>query len=191
MARRDAWKLTTNRPTPTAESGVGPAKLSFTAAAPVAGAWLQIELPETTTLSELRLSSANSPRNFTRAYRIELSTDGENWGEPVATGRGLGPIVDVTFTPTKAKWVRITHTQAQFGFGRGRGAAPGASGPADTTTSTTATDTSAVGETASRGGATNAGGRGRGAGAAPAGSDWTLDDVQLFQPIPTAATATP
>lgn len=197
VGNRDAWKLTTNRPAQAAGAGTNattasPAKLSFTANAPVTGAWLQIELPEATTLSEMRLSSTNSPRNFTRAYSIELSTDGENWGEPVATGRGLGAIVDVTFTPTKAKWVRITHTSPQAGFGRGRGAGPGAGGAAAGGGNAGA---------AARGGAAAA----PGATAAPAGAplptptggatpaqpppDWTLDEIQLFQPVSTLAAA--
>src|SRR6185295_1270381 len=87
VGNRSAWKFTTNRPDGKPVEGaptVGPAALSFTVNAPVADAWLQIELPETATISEMRLSSVNSPRNFTRSYKIELSTDGENWGEPVA-----------------------------------------------------------------------------------------------------------
>jgi mono/diheme cytochrome c family protein len=186
LANRAAWKLTTNRPAAAAEgatpggdaAAIGPAAFSFTAKAPVAGAWLQIELPEAVMLSELRLSSAANPRNSTRAYKIELSTDGENWGE-VATGRGLGPIVDVAFTPTKAKWVRITHT-SPFGFGRGgAGGGRGAGGPARGGENPGANNTTgSAAAAAPGGGASPPGGRGFG----PPPNDWTLDDVQLFQP---------
>ncbi len=181
VGNRDAWKLTTNRPaSPAPAEGdatavVGPAKFSFTAKAPVTNAWLQIELPEPTLLSELRLSSVSAPRNYTRAYRIELSTDGENWGEPVATGRGGGPITDITFAPTKAKCIRITHTQP-FGFGRGGGANSGAGARGTTATSTKAP---------SRGGDSTAAATRVPGG--PPQSDWTLDDVQLFQPVANAA----
>ncbi len=190
---RSAWKFTTNRP---AKSGAGdapatgPAALSFTATAPVTNAWLQIELPDVVTISEMRLSSAKSPRNFTRAYKIELSTDGENWGEPVATGRGLGPIVDVSFTATKAKWIRLTHTQAQFG--RGGLGGPGRAGgnPANASTAPTGVVVAgAPGADAPAGanGAPAAGRGGGGGGQSP--TDWTLDDVQLYQPVPTPAAA--
>ncbi len=179
VGHRDAWKLTTNRPAST-ETGdtrsppaPGPAKLSFTAKAPVSGAWVQLELPEATVLSELRLSSVSAPRNYTRAYRIELSVDGENWGEPVATGRGLGPIVDITFAPTKAKWVRITHTQP-FGFGGGRGGGASSSAGARGATASGATAPARGGDAAAV--------AARGSGGPPQ-PDWTLDDVQLFQPV--------
>ena len=190
VAHRDAWKLTTNRPSPapatgTTPSPTGAAKLSFTAKAPVTGAWLQIELPEPATLAEIRLSSEKSPRNYTRAYSIELSTDGENWGEPVATGRGLGPIVEIAFAPTKAKWIRITHTQSQFGFGRGGAGGPGGGaagrGPATGENAGTA-------NAPARGGATGAGGARGGFGPGQS-TDWTLDDIQLFQPAPNSPTA--
>jgi mono/diheme cytochrome c family protein/glucose/arabinose dehydrogenase len=188
LGNRDAWKLTTNRPAPTATAksdsaaGVGPAKFGFTVKAPVTGAWLQIELPEPATLAELRLSSVSSPRNTTRSYRIELSADGEHWGEPVATGRGLGPIVDIAFPPTKAKWIRITHTQP-FGFGGGRSSAPATSTSSAARGATPGNTTNAPASTAPAAGTgTNTPSASRSFGGPPP-TDWTLDDVQIFQPV--------
>ncbi len=182
VSNRDAWKLTTNRATDAADGGIAPAKFSFNVKAPVGGAWLEIELPTLTTLSDIRLSSVREPKNYTRNYRIEFSADGQNWGEPVASGRGAGPIIDISFPPASAKWIRITHTQPQFGFGRGgftggggargRGAAPDASAAA------TPPGRGAGGMTGDGAGARG----GFGGGQAPA--DWTLDDVELFQPAP-------
>ena len=178
VANRDAWKLTTNRPADTIDTGTAPAKFSFNVKAPVAGAWLQIELPTATTLSEIRLRSVSAPKNYTRAYRIEFSADGENWGEPIASGRGLGPITDISFTPAKTKWIRITQTQPQFGFGRGgnaggAGGAPGR-GPA--------ADNAAPANLPARGPAPGPAAARGGFGPGPAPTDWTLDDVQLLQP---------
>ncbi len=138
IGNREAWKFTSNRGVPggaaTVTAAPDPVKQIFTATAPVTGAWLQIELPEAATLSDIRVSSAVRPENFTRAYKVELSTDGQNWGEPVATGQGTGALVDISLPPTSTKWVRITHTEppviAPAGGGRGgrgaggRGAAP-------------------------------------------------------------------
>lgn len=186
VGNRGAWKFTTNRPGRTGDGAApstGPATLSFTVEAPVvADAWLQIELPEAVTIAEMRLSSANSPRNFTRSFKIELSMDGENWGDPVATGRGIGPIVDVTFPATKAKWVRITHTRVQFGRGGFGGGGPGRAGAAPTGGDTSGTDRPA--------GAAAGPARGGGFGGGPAPTPWTLDEVQLYKPAPTAFTAT-
>ncbi|MEO6569577.1 MAG: discoidin domain-containing protein [Opitutaceae bacterium] len=204
------WKLTTNRPAGATANAETPsaASLSFTAAAPVAGAFFQIELPEPVPLSELRLSSVKSPRNYARGYRIELSADGETWTEAVSNGAGTGPIIDASFPATKAKWVRITHTQTQFGRG-GRGAGGGRGGPggnagapaapadpavaapapATATTATAATVPGApinavVPTPAPAGPPPGRGGQGP--------TDWTLDDVQLFQPAPSVpVTAAP
>ncbi len=187
VPNRHAWKLTTNRPADASEANTaGPAAFPFNVKGPVTGAWLQIELPEAATIAEMRLSSVGTPRNATRSYRVELSTDGENWGEPVAVGRGLGPMVEIAFAPTKTKWIRITHTQPQFGRGGGGG---GGGGPARGATpgpnSTPGPAVPAVAaDGAARGGEANAGGGGRGAS-----PDWTLDDVQLFQPVVKVVTA--
>lgn len=220
VGNRAAWKITTNRtgaapaavPVAALADGaapvavavpetVGPATLSFTAAAPVTGAWLQVELPEVATLSDIRVSSEKSPNNYTRAYKVELSADGQAWGEPVATGNGTGALVDISFPPTKAKFVRITHTEppvvapARGGAGRGAGGrgAPGAGGPGGFAGPAGA----GPGAPGGPGGAAPAGGAGRGgagrgaggqgfgrggAGAAPASINWTVDDIQLFTP---------
>lgn len=180
VGRREAWKLTTNRPASAAGSTEpGPASFGFHVKAPVAGAWLQIELPEAVSLSELRLVSSSAPRNYTRSYRIELSLDGEHWGEPVANGRGQGPVVDIPFAATKAKWVRITHTQP-FGFGR-----PG--GPPDAGGADGAARVPAAGATAAA--PAGAGATPARQGFGPPPSDWTLDDVVLYQPAAGALTA--
>ncbi len=201
LANQAAWKLTSNRAVTTgSEPTVGNVALSFTVpAAQMMGAWLQIELPEKTSLTEVRINSVKSPRNYMRGYKVELSSDGEAWGEPVATGRGTGPIIEASFTPTEAKFIRITQTQAAVQFGRGGGArgaptdgsaaaAPGATsnppaavGPVGGTAQTPApTGAIAAGADAPRGGGGGGvpfGGGGPG-GAAPA---WTVDDVILFR----------
>ncbi len=195
VGNRSAWKFTTNRPAKFGASdtpATGPTGMSFTATAPVTGAWLQIELPEAVTISEMRLSSAKSPRNFTRAYKIELSTDGENWGEPVATGRGLGPIIDVAFSATKARWIRITHTQSQFG--RGGFGGPGRAGGNSASANAAPVDAaaaSAPGANVPTGANPPPAPAGRGFGGGPPPTDWTLDDVQLYQPVPTVAASSP
>jgi len=191
IGARGAWKLTARRPA-AAGDGAGPATkseptaLPFHVKAPVAGAALQIELPEESALSEVRFVSTGAPRNYTRSYRIEVSRDGEQWGEPVANGRGLGPIIDVAFPTVQARWVRITHTQP-FGFGRGGPpAGPGGpSGPGRGPNSDSAPATPAPGGP-TRGAGADGPPRG---GFGPPPNDWTLDDVQLFRPAGRAAVA--
>ena len=116
LANRAAWKFTSNRARldpalTTSVYSTGPVKLTLTVeTGQTAGAWVQIELPAATTISELRLGSSKSPRNYARAVTIELSQDGNNWSPPVAQAKSTGPILELTFPPTAAKFVRITQT---------------------------------------------------------------------------------
>jgi len=122
LENKSAWKFTSNRASKAADGSftTGEVALGFTAEQPP-DTWFQIELPEPTTLSDIRLSNTKTPQNFPRNYSVELSLDGQNWGTPVVTNeRGLGAINDVAFTPRPVKFIRITHGQAGFG-GRGGG----------------------------------------------------------------------
>ena len=113
LANSAAWKLTSNRnaKNSAALTEPGAATLSFAAGPPqVAGAWLQIELPQPATLAALRADCFKQPRHFPRAFKVELSTDGTTWGEPVAVGKEDGPAFEVSFPPTTAKFVRLTQT---------------------------------------------------------------------------------
>ena len=82
------------------------------------GMWFQFELPEPTTLAEMRfLSAAFSPPGapprpmpYARGYRVQFSMDGTTWSEPVAEGQGTGPSTIITLTPTRTRFVRITQT---------------------------------------------------------------------------------
>ncbi len=47
---------------------------------------------------------------YPAGYSVQLSMDGTTWSKPVAQGKGDGTQTDVTFTPTRAKYVRITET---------------------------------------------------------------------------------
>ena len=74
------------------------------------GMWVKIELPAETTISGLELECLKSQNDYPRGYTVELSTDGEKWGKPVATGKGSGPQTVIQFASTKAKFIRITQT---------------------------------------------------------------------------------
>jgi hypothetical protein len=41
---------------------------------------------------------------------VELSMDGRAWGKPVAEGQGAGARTDITFAPSRARFIRITET---------------------------------------------------------------------------------
>ena len=112
----------------------------WTSGAPQApGMWLQVELPNPVMLTEVQFETSAvvpvdgeivpgaPPRSgggrgrgagdgvepqlgYPRGYRVEVSTDGTTWGQPVAVGTGSGVVTTAAFAPVQAKFVRITQT---------------------------------------------------------------------------------
>jgi mono/diheme cytochrome c family protein len=75
------------------------------------GVWFQVELPRPMRITGVEFESV--PQNtFPRTYRVELSTDGATWSDPVATGAGAGRVTSIAFTPVETRFVRITQTTA-------------------------------------------------------------------------------
>ena len=64
----------------------------------------------------MQLDTVKSPGDYPRGFKVELSNDGKEWGQPVATGKGTGPFTEITFAPAKAKFIRITQTGAVNGL---------------------------------------------------------------------------
>jgi mono/diheme cytochrome c family protein/glucose/arabinose dehydrogenase len=98
------------------------------------GMWLQIEMPQTVTLTEIQFESppaavdttpavpgaptrtgagrgVSPPTQpgFPRGYEVEVSTDGSTWTQ-VATGTGTELLTDINFDPIQARFVRIRQT---------------------------------------------------------------------------------
>jgi hypothetical protein len=96
----------------------------------IPGMWFQVELPQPAPVAEVQFDSiaaggrgggggrgaapgaAPGPPpvvGYPRAYEVQVSMDGKKWTK-VASGKGDGARTSVTFTPTQAKFVRITQT---------------------------------------------------------------------------------
>jgi hypothetical protein len=48
--------------------------------------------------------------SFPVGYRVQVSMDGKTWGSPVAEGKGSPATTVATFTPVRAKFIRVTQT---------------------------------------------------------------------------------
>jgi F5/8 type C domain len=55
--------------------------------------------------------------SFAKGYRIEVSTNGTQWRQVFATAEGNGVTDNVSFTPTDARFVRMTGTQRGTNYG--------------------------------------------------------------------------
>jgi cytochrome c len=77
--------------------------------------WVSIDLGSARSVSRVRL---NWEAAFGRAYRIEVSTDNQNWSTVNTQTAGDGGIDDISFTATQARYVRMFGTQraTQWGY---------------------------------------------------------------------------
>ena len=118
LADRTQWKVSASHHTDDAKLAIdGKDSTRFdTGASQVAGMWFQVELPEETEITGLRLDSVASPQDYPRGYKVELSADGQTWGSPVAAGRGNNSLTEIIFAPAKARFVRITQTGSANGL---------------------------------------------------------------------------
>ena len=80
------------------------------------GMWFQIELPKTTRVSGIELDAGRSTRDFPAAWELRISDDGEEWSEPIANGRGTGPLTRLAFPAIETRFFRITQTGSKAGL---------------------------------------------------------------------------
>jgi hypothetical protein len=71
------------------------------------GMWFQVDMGQNLVLDRIRASSPG--RGFPLGYRIQLSTDGENW-HLVAERSQNWTTVDEAFSPCKARYLRFEQT---------------------------------------------------------------------------------
>ena len=74
------------------------------------GMWIEVELPEEVLVSGFKMDHANSKGDFPRGYQLEVSSDGKNWSQPIASGAGGKRALSVKFVPVKAKFLKFELT---------------------------------------------------------------------------------
>ncbi|HEX3800507.1 MAG TPA: discoidin domain-containing protein [Verrucomicrobiae bacterium] len=112
------WKATASDHSASAPLALdGDINTRFTTDAPQKpGMWYQIELPQTTLITGMRLTAGSSSNDYPRDYKVQLSNDGKSWGEPVSEGRGTRATTEIGFKPAEAKFIRITQTGSVDGL---------------------------------------------------------------------------
>ncbi|MBK1883277.1 discoidin domain-containing protein [Luteolibacter pohnpeiensis] len=80
------------------------------------GMWFGIELKQPTRISGVMLDTTPSSNDFPRGYRLEVSTDGNDWSEISKVTGNQGPVTDIQFAPTLAKKIRITQLGSSDSF---------------------------------------------------------------------------
>jgi hypothetical protein len=120
LLSRGRWVVTAS----STESGGSPANAIdgnistrwSTGASQVNGQWFQIDMGATNTFNEIVLDAGSSSSDYPRGFRVNLSNDGSNWGNPVATGAGSSAVTTIYFATNSACYIRITQTGSVSGI---------------------------------------------------------------------------
>lgn len=74
------------------------------------GQWFQIDLGSKQSFDMISINPGNSGSDYTRAYELFVSEDGENWGTAVTKGQGEAGTLLMTFPIQHARYMKIVQT---------------------------------------------------------------------------------
>jgi hypothetical protein len=80
------------------------------------GQWFQIDLGWPAEVSRVVLDSAGSGGDYPKNYEVYVANSTQDWGEPVAKGRGDQPVTEIACTPKAGRYVRIVQTGQKDGL---------------------------------------------------------------------------
>lgn len=107
---RSAWKLSASASgEPLANMVDGDSGTRWTSGQQQApGQWVQIDLGSVQGVKQLDMDAGSN--DYARGYQVYVSTDGANWGNPVATGAGTAPYTSIQLGSQQARYLRIVQT---------------------------------------------------------------------------------
>lgn len=79
------------------------------------GQHVQIDLGETNTINRIELNSEGSRNDYPRGYEVYASTNGSNWGQVIASGKG-SVITTIIFKPVSVRYIKIVQTGSDSRF---------------------------------------------------------------------------
>jgi hypothetical protein len=80
------------------------------------GQWFQVDMGSAQTFFQIILDQENSTSDYPRGYQVNVSSNGINWGGPVAAGSGSSGAQTIIPFPTQtARYVRVTQTGSTTG----------------------------------------------------------------------------
>lgn len=83
----------------------------WTTMAPMQGGeWFLLDMGEQTSVTGVTLDMSTSVKDFPRGYEVYVCADPAAPGQPVATGAGADPILEIKFAPVAGRYVKIVQT---------------------------------------------------------------------------------
>lgn len=77
-----------------------------------AGQWFEVDMGATNTFTKVLLDATASSGDYPRGYQVNVSNDGTNWGNSLATGNGAPGVITITFASTVGRYIRVTQTKS-------------------------------------------------------------------------------
>ncbi|MUG88214.1 coagulation factor 5/8 type domain protein [Paenibacillus timonensis] len=74
------------------------------------GQWVKVDLGAVHRFDSIVLDPGNAGEVYPRSYRLYVSNDGENWGDPVIGGPGQAGRLSVTFPTQTARYLKLVQT---------------------------------------------------------------------------------
>ncbi|WP_068785473.1 discoidin domain-containing protein [Paenibacillus phocaensis] len=71
------------------------------------GQWVKVDLGAVQRFDSIELDPGNAGDDYPRAYRLYVSNDGENWGDPVIGGSGQPGLLSITFPTQTARYLKL------------------------------------------------------------------------------------
>lgn len=81
------------------------------------GEWFMVDLGwEDTTVTKVVLDTKGSGGDYPRGYKVYVSNNKDDMGNPVAEGKGDGPVTEITLEPKQGRYLKIEQTGATTGL---------------------------------------------------------------------------
>ena len=74
------------------------------------GQWIQIDMQKDQSFSKIALDNTWALWDSPAGYAVSVSSDGNTWSDPIATGKGSLGITTITFPRQSARYLRVTQT---------------------------------------------------------------------------------
>ncbi len=111
-ADRDAWTLKASHNNGSTKNAIdGNMGTRWDTSTPQEpGMWFQIDLGAERVIEEIKLDTTGSNNDYPRGYEVYLSYNGEDWGNPVAKGKGDGPVTVISIPSKSARYIKLMQT---------------------------------------------------------------------------------
>jgi hypothetical protein len=74
------------------------------------GQWLMVDLAKELNVRRVIVDAAKSTKDIPAGYEVYVTSDTQDWGLPVAKGRGDEPLLSVPLLPKRGRYVKIIQT---------------------------------------------------------------------------------